>query len=121
MGNAGGAVENNTFVGNLTQSNAFSVAFQNSFPVFNRNIIALSSAHGLSCGGVLVTCTDVWGSGGNNTTACAPHPSNLSADPLFCNPTLFDFTLDENSPCAPDHSGGCGLIGALDVGCGVTP
>ena len=29
-------------------------------------------------------------------------------------------TLDEASPCAPANSGGCGLIGALPVGCGAT-
>ena len=30
---------------------------------------------------------------------------------------LWDFSIDAGSPCAAAHSGGCGLIGALDVGC----
>ena len=41
---------------------------------------------------------------------------NLSADPLFCNPDLADFRLQDDSPCAP--GGECGLIGAWPVGCG---
>jgi hypothetical protein len=45
---------------------------------------------------------------------------NFQSDPLFC----FDYSLAESSPCAPANSpGACGLIGALEVGCGgaVTP
>jgi hypothetical protein len=120
--NSTGQVENNTMVENFTPPSSYSVAFFNSSPSFTRNIVALASGHGLSCGGVSITCNDVWGSGGNNYTGCTPHPSNFSSDPLFCNLALLDFTLDENSPCAPDHSpAGCGLIGAFDVACGVTP
>jgi hypothetical protein len=122
MVNSSGVIENNTMVGNLTPSSSYSVAFANSFATFTRNIVVLASGHGLSCGGVAITCNDVWGSGGNDYTGCAPHPTNFSSDPLFCNLALLDFTLDENSPCASDHSpAGCGLIGAFDVGCGVTP
>jgi hypothetical protein len=45
---------------------------------------------------------------------------NISEDPLFCDMAGGDFTIDAASPCAPAHSGGCGLIGALPVGCGAT-
>ena len=31
-----------------------------------------------------------------------------------------DYTIHADSPCAPEHAGDCGLIGALPVGCGVT-
>ena len=41
---------------------------------------------------------------------------NFFEDPLFCNPDNEDFTLDCFSPCV--HGYGCGLVGALDVGCG---
>jgi hypothetical protein len=122
MVNSSGQIVNNTMVGNFTLSSAHSVALVNSTPTFTRNIVALANGHGLNCGFALVTCNDVWGSGGSDYTGCTPHPSNFSSDPMFCNPGIFNFTLDENSPCAPDHSpAGCGLIGALDVGCGVTP
>ncbi len=43
---------------------------------------------------------------------------NISEDPLFCNPLFGDLHLYVVSPCAPENSGTCGLIGALDVGCG---
>ena len=42
---------------------------------------------------------------------------NISLDPLFCSPETHDYSIASESPCAPEHSGGCGLIGALDVGC----
>jgi hypothetical protein len=48
--------------------------------------------------------------------------SNISMGPLFCDPGNGDFTLHSNSPCAPgNHPDGyeCGLIGALDVACGI--
>ncbi len=73
----------------------------------------------------LFTCNDVWGNAGGDYAGYVVDPTgsagNISADPLFCGASLGDYRLDENSPCAPDNSPGeCGLIGALDVGCGVT-
>ena len=41
----------------------------------------------------------------------------LYEDPLFCDPDLGDFTLRNDSPCAPDNND-CGvLMGAWPVGC----
>lgn len=43
---------------------------------------------------------------------------NISEFPLFCtSPTSPPWALDCNSPCASANSGGCGLIGAADIGC----
>ncbi|MFH1374558.1 MAG: right-handed parallel beta-helix repeat-containing protein [bacterium] len=44
---------------------------------------------------------------------------NLSLNPLFCDTTAGDFTLDSLSPCAPDNPlNQCGqVIGAYGVGC----
>lgn len=47
-------------------------------------------------------------------------PNNIDADPLFCDAAGRDFTIYNTSPCAPENSGGCGLIGALPVGCTAT-
>jgi predicted outer membrane repeat protein len=77
------------------------------------------------CGGTgiaLLSCTDVYGNDGGDWVGCIADQfginGNLSADPLFCNPLASDYTLAETSPCAPEHSpAGCGLIGALPVGC----
>jgi hypothetical protein len=47
---------------------------------------------------------------------------NISEEPLFCDPETGDFTLHENSPCAPftPPNEECDLIGAWPVGCGPT-
>ena len=36
---------------------------------------------------------------------------------MFCDPDEMNFYISTISPCAPGNSGGCGLIGALEVGC----
>ncbi len=44
-------------------------------------------------------------------------PYCVYTDPLFCAPSIGDFTLQAASPCLPEHSP-CGLlIGALEQGC----
>jgi predicted outer membrane repeat protein len=90
------------------------------------SIVAFGIAgDGIHCGGsgiALLSCTDVYGNEGGDWVGCIADQfginGNLSADPLFCNPLASDYTLAETSPCAPEHSpAGCGLIGALPVGC----
>lgn len=71
---------------------------------------------------VNVGCCDVYGNSGGDWVGCLDGlqgtSSNFSADPLFCDPALGDFTLSSDSPCARANSpGNCGLIGALEVGC----
>ena len=64
-------------------------------------------------------CNDVWGNTTWDHYGCAPGPGSISADPLFCDPLLGDYLLDERSPClAASSPPGCGLIGAYDQGCG---
>ena len=46
---------------------------------------------------------------------------NISEDPLFCDALEGDYRLRLDSPCTAANSPeGCGLIGALPVGCGIT-
>jgi len=77
---------------------------------------------GLFVSGATVTlaCNDAWNNQGGNYVG-VPDPTgqdgNISADPIFCGPTEEDFTLRSDSPCAAENNPGCGLIGALDVGC----
>jgi hypothetical protein len=70
------------------------------------------------------TCTDVFGNPGGDWVGPLSGQNgvngNISLDPQFCDPLNDDFTLSESSPCAPAHSGACGLIGAHDVACGVS-
>ena len=88
---------------------------------FTNNIVHHLFGEGLWCGDGLhaIRCNDVWGPGGNHyVNECADDAGmdgNISTDPLFCDPASGDYRLHPASPCAPDHSGGCGLIGALPV------
>jgi hypothetical protein len=74
--------------------------------------------------GCSATCTDIIGNAGGDWVDCVEGQNgvngNISADPLFCDRAQDDLRLDERSPCAPDNSGGCGLIGAHGVGCRTT-
>jgi hypothetical protein len=71
---------------------------------------------------VTLACCDIYGNDGGDWVGCIADQyginGNISEDPLFCNAPGGDLTLDASSPCAPEHSGGCGLIGAWPVGCG---
>jgi hypothetical protein len=71
-----------------------------------------------------LSCCDIFGNTGGDWIGCIADQyginGNISEDPLFCDATTGDFTLDAASPCAPENSGGCGLIGAWPVGCYVT-
>jgi len=78
----------------------------------------------LSGSQLLAGCCDVQGgqagiySTGGSTISWGS--GNINADPLFCDATTHNLTLYNTSPCAAANSGGCGLIGALDVGCTAT-
>lgn len=67
---------------------------------------------------VILTCSDIWGnSSGDWVGAIAGQlvvPGNICQDPMFCLP---EYTIDLASPCTVENSQGCGLIGALGVGC----
>jgi hypothetical protein len=47
----------------------------------------------------------------------------ISADPMFCLNLAGDarYNLDEASPCTPEASPGCGGMGAMPVGCALSP
>ena len=93
----------------------------------NNTVIAFStSGNAVACDGALTTavlsCCDIFGNQGGDWTGCIADQLGINgcfaADPRFCNLTAGDLTLAESSPCTPAHSpGGCGLIGALPVGC----
>ena len=64
-------------------------------------------------------CNLFWGNeDGDYFGDWVPAPTDIHADPLFCDPVILDFGLQAASPAAPPNSGGCGLIGAHDVSCG---
>ena len=71
----------------------------------------------------VLACCDVYGNAGGDYVGCiedwAGVNGNISWDPLFCEPEAGNFTLDEESPCAPHSPPNeeCALIGAWEVGC----
>ena len=88
----------------------------------SRTILALNSValFPVSGGTILTDCCDLWQNGGKSGQGYSKR-ANLEADPMFCDPAQGLFALDSESPCLPDHSGGCGLIGAHESDCGAVP
>jgi predicted outer membrane repeat protein len=95
--------------------------------VLQNTIVAFASAGGsVTCshgGSASLTCCDVFGNAGGDGYDCVAGQigldGNISADPLFCDPQNGDFTLREDSPCAPftPPNEECDLIGAWPAGC----
>ncbi len=119
-----------TFSGNSAQTSGAAVHMRDPGTItFDNTIIAFSMlASVVECAGgafPVLSCCDVFGNTGGDWVGCLAGQSgvngNFSADPLFCLPADHNYTIDANSPCAPEHAPGeCGLIGALPVGCGAT-
>jgi predicted outer membrane repeat protein len=98
--------------------------------IMERCIIAFSSgAAGFDCDvddTINLGCTDIYGNEGGDWVGYIAdqlaEETNICADPLFCDPALTDFTIQENSPCDPENTSAfnCELIGAHPVGCSGT-
>jgi hypothetical protein len=91
----------------------------------SRSIIANGvKGEAVACSGtasVVVECTNIHSNEGGDWIGCIQDQlgmkGNLHDDPRFCQPGS-DWHLCSNSPCAPENTGACGLIGAFPVGCG---
>jgi hypothetical protein len=66
---------------------------------------------------IVSACNDYWMNEAGDFQDWTPSPSDIFADPFFCDPEQLDFTLREDSPCAAGSTPGCGQIGAKGVGC----
>ncbi len=78
----------------------------------------------LACGGTAtatLTCCDVYGNEGGDWVGCIETQigtdGNIAEDPFFCDAPAGDFTLYDDSPCAPAENPECGQIGAWGVDC----
>jgi len=105
--------------GGIYVSNA-SPTIANNISAFNMG--TTSNANGIHVinGTPVLTCNDVYGNDGDQYGGISDPTGtngNISEDPLFCDIGAGNFNIDSTSPCAPDHSGGCGLIGALAATC----
>jgi hypothetical protein len=116
-------MRSNTMVGNMAASAGGAVFYMpESAPVFGRNIIVGNSAsdgggiHAFGPAAPAFLCNDAWDNTGGNYTGSVIDPTGTDGN---ISPGLGDYSLAQNSPCAPGHSPpGCDLIGAVPVGCG---
>ena len=83
-----------------------------------RNNLIVGNSYGIdnTSLAIEVYCNDVWDNDRGDYDGPITRPTDISADPLFCDSDGGDFRLDCNSPCLP--SAECDLIGALEMGCG---
>jgi predicted outer membrane repeat protein len=61
------------------------------------------------------TCNCLYQNSGGNYPLGLLDPTEIDADPIFCNRPLRDYRLHSTSPCL--NAAGCGRIGALGGGC----
>ncbi len=109
--------------------------YGDSSPVITNTIIAFThpdfgTGVAIQCGGGVspsLTCCDVYGNEGGDWAGCISNmygvDGNICHNPLFCGGAdpREAHAVDASSPCAPAANPDCGLIGAYDVGCGLTP
>jgi parallel beta-helix repeat protein len=85
------------------------------------NIVSSNTGWGLAVPAgtrIALGCNDWFGNGLGSVDGVTPGATDLNVDPLFCDVDSADVRLDSGSPLV--DAGGCGQIGALGVGCGVT-
>jgi hypothetical protein len=135
LGGRGGAISaggpctirDNTFYGNSQVTSSTGGAairlFFGSFTLENNIIAASIGTEAVSVGSQAVVatsgCNVFWENAEGNGDGYVLSPTDREVDPEFCDPEKLDFTLSSTSPCLPANSLGCGLIGALDEGCGM--
>ncbi len=112
---------NCTFYSNGASTGGAAIfAYYASYPDLHNCILAYGSVGAsAACGSgayITLSCCDVYGNYGGDYVGCLAGQlgvsGNISADPLFADVEMFDFTLLSDSPCAPANNPGCGLIGA---------
>ncbi len=122
------AITNCTFHGNSGDSAGVGLFRAESGPVIVENTIITGSAGGcavfVEAGSSLsLACCDIHGNAGGDWVGYIAtqygEAGNFSLDPLYCTASMRDFTLHEDSPCAPSspQNPGCGLVGAWPTGC----
>ena len=69
-----------------------------------------------------VDCSNIYSDGGPIPVSPTSGPF-ISEDPMFCTSLAGDhhYNLDEASPCTPEASPACGGMGAMPVGCAMSP
>jgi len=113
----------------LSQFGGCALRFESSLPfTMERNIFAGTeggpAVRSLGAQPQTLGCNIYWNNPQGNVVGFALDETDREVDPLFCDPDNGNLTLDALSPCLPENSLGCGLIGATEQGCGtvsITP
>jgi len=116
---ASGYVRSCTFFSN--QSGSFSgTILSGSGTHITQNVIA-GELVGFGVYGSAATrsCNVFWNNAAGAVGSGSLMPTEVVADPLFCDPSAGDFRVSVGSPCLPGGVGSCGLIGAFGQGCGI--
>ncbi len=119
-----GEIRGNVFYGNASQVGYATLrdnAEASTVRTIANNIFMQNSggpAFRLTSSPPQAACNLFWSNPGGDYLGYVPSPTDLFVDPLFCDPETFDFHLESGSPCLPENSGECGLIGAFGQGCG---
>jgi predicted outer membrane repeat protein len=108
------------------------IALLNASLGMNNTIVAFSkNCYDFNCTAVYcegdcdadLHCCDIFEIAGGNWVGPIEGQQNINGnlcdDPMFCDPQSGDFTLHASSPCIPNNSQDCGLIGARPLGCGM--
>jgi hypothetical protein len=83
---------------------------------FDHNIGAFNDGYGLESSVAFVpACNDWFDNGAGATSGVSPGPTDLAVDPQFCDTFFGNVQLMSTSPLL--DAPGCGLIGALGLGC----
>jgi hypothetical protein len=113
----------NTFVGcHATIHGAAFYAIFGSVGEFTRNVVSYTTggdavrfAPGSSISG---GCNLFWANPLGDISGGSLDPTDVIADPLFCDLENLDFTVRDDSPCLNPPTPSCAPIGALGAGCG---
>jgi len=120
-----GELTNNTFAYNnaVTGAGVYVVGSPldvgNNISAFNTGAPSFGNGFAFSTPPASVVCNDVYGNGLDYSGITDPTGTdgNVSVDPDFCDVGEDNYHVTPESPCAPAHSGGCDLIGALSATC----
>lgn len=116
---------NCTLVDNEAVNGAGLYCGVSSYATVENTIIAFStggaSMVGLEEGFATISCSDFYGNLDGDWVGDFADQlgmnGNFSADPVFCDLGLGDFSLDHISPCALENQSECGQVGAQGIGC----
>ena len=128
-----GFIEGNTIAGNYNNNSAphgagLRVSAAPTLQIV-RNLIVGNGGNAGSGIGIVATdgvikCNNAWNNDFANFSFVGPvdttNGRNISTDPIFCEAGYSSIAIADGSPCAPIHSGGCGLIGAGSPQCALT-